>query len=54
MKDVIGKMLQHPIATILIISASANGVANIISAAKGKGVNPVVSVRVDKPEQKTT
>lgn len=54
MKDVIGRMLDHPIATILIISASANGIANIISAAKGKGVNPVLSVKVDGPEKKTT
>ena len=54
MKELFGKMLDHPIATILIISASANGVANIVSAAKGKGVNPVLSVKVDKPENKTT
>lgn len=54
MKDVIGKILNHPIATILVIGATANGIANIISAAKGKGTAPVVYLNVDKPEKKTT
>lgn len=44
MKDTLNKMLNHPIATVIIISGVTRGVANIISAVKGNDVQPVVSI----------
>lgn len=44
MKDTLNKMLNHPIATVIIISGVTRGIANIISAVKGNSVQPVVSI----------
>lgn len=42
MKEVIKKAIDHPIASIFIISELSVGVARIIRACKGTTVTPVV------------
>lgn len=44
MSNVIDKILDHPIATIVIVSSLTNGAARIISAARGQVVEPIVKV----------
>ena len=50
MDKIVEQILKHPIATIIIVVATANSVANVISAAKGKGVTPFVSVVHNKKD----
>lgn len=49
MDNVINKILNHPIATWIVISAMTGGVANIVRACKGDKVVPVVSVIENTP-----
>lgn len=52
MKDTLNKMLNHPIATVIIISGITRGIATIISAVKGNSVQPVVSITNNGSEHK--
>ena len=48
MKDnnnIVGSILSHPFATIMIASCLFNGVSNIISSAKGAGASPMVTIK---------
>ena len=54
MSEIIDKMLSRPIATIVVTSCIAGGIARIISAAKGNGVDPVVNINVQKPTESNT
>lgn len=48
MNNVFESMLKHPIATALLIACVTNGIANIISTARGGNVTPVVNVVNEK------
>lgn len=50
MKEVLNKMIDHPIATAFITSCVTGGVANIIRAARGVQATPAVTVNTIKPE----
>lgn len=51
MKETIKNMLNHPIATIFIIGATTRGIANIISAAKGNDIQPMISVTTSETKK---
>lgn len=51
MKDVFGKMLDHPIATIIIVGEIGCVMANIINACKGVETKPLISIRIGKKEE---
>lgn len=44
MKKTFESMLEHPFATMLLVSAATSGVARIIAAAKGSDIQPTVNV----------
>ena len=52
MNDILKKMLDHPFATIIIISATTNGIANIISAVKGNEIRPIVKITTTSDPKK--
>lgn len=48
MKDVVESILNHPIASLVVISATSFGIADIIRAIKGTRAEPKVNVSVNK------
>lgn len=46
MKDVVKKMLDHPFATCMLVTAASNGIARIVGAARGNEVGPVNSINI--------
>ena len=44
MKETIKNVLNHPIATMIVVGAVFGGVADIISTVKGGGRKPYISV----------
>lgn len=44
MKNTISEMLQHPLATILIIGSIGTAVARIVSASKSVSIKPFVDI----------
>jgi hypothetical protein len=52
MKNIISNMLEHPIATLLIIGTAFSGLAKVVGAARGGRIEPSVKVDVikSKPE----
>ena len=44
MDNAVGKMVEHPVATMLIITTLACGIARIVAAATGRSVPPVVNI----------
>jgi hypothetical protein len=48
MNDIISKMLQRPIATIIIVGSFGRAIANIIAAAKGTPIGPMISIQNTK------
>ena len=52
MKDLCKTALEHPFSTVIVVGALARGVATIIAAARGKPVEPVVSMKINKDEPK--
>jgi hypothetical protein len=48
MKDIVEMVLQRPIAALIVIGATAGGVANIIRATKGSHEEPFVRITVNK------
>lgn len=42
--NVFETMIKHPFATAMLVACIANGVSNIIAAARGVSPTPVVSV----------
>ena len=48
MNNALETMVKHPIATAVLIACTANAVANIIAAVRGKDITPVVNVVTDK------
>jgi hypothetical protein len=52
MKDIVEKMLDHPLATIFIISAAFEGVAIVVNAARGKYITriPTINISSDKKD----
>ena len=52
MNNIICSMLKHPFATSFIITATTNGIANIINEARGKEIKPIVAISFDKANNK--
>lgn len=48
MKDVVETILNHPIASLLVIGAVSFGVADVIRAVKGTRTEPMVNLSVNK------
>lgn len=46
MKDVVGKILEHPFATMAIIFASGSAIATVVNAIKGTKLDPVIKVDI--------
>lgn len=46
--NAIETMVKHPFATVMIIAFTGSAIANIISAAKGGNVTPVIQVNDTK------
>lgn len=53
MKDIIKMVVNHPIASILVIGSTCNGISNIISAAKGTGVKPMIDITTTSVPENT-
>ena len=51
MKDVVKTVLEHPIATIIVLGSLTRGIATIVAAAKGNSVDPVVKLDMKVPEK---
>ena len=54
MKDLCKTALAHPFATVVVVGAVARGVATIITAARGKPIEPVVQVKTVKNPEPVT
>lgn len=54
MHDIVDKMLNRPIATIIITTCFFNGVARIIGAARGINTSPIVNVSVPTKKSDNT
>lgn len=52
MKDIIKAVLNHPLATILVIGSACNGISNVISAAKGNGTTPMIDIKTSSIPEK--
>ena len=48
MKDIIETVLRHPIASVIVISVTACGIADIIRAKKGVPGEPFIRITVNK------
>lgn len=48
MENIVKNILEHPFATMIVITAALGGVADIIRAAKGYGRYPEMHVRLEK------
>ena len=48
MKDIVKEVLAHPIATVLVLGAIGTFVVNIVGAAKGISMQPLVDVSLSK------
>lgn len=44
MNNIIESILKHPIASIVIISVTLDGIAKIIGVAKGANITPMIDV----------
>lgn len=44
MDNIMKTMLEHPIASIVIISVTLDGIAKIIGVAKGANIKPMIDV----------
>ena len=51
LNDTVRNMLEHPIASTMIIGSIINGVVRIISAAKGGEVKPNTVITIGKPTE---
>jgi len=51
LNDTVRSMLEHPIASTMIIGSIINGVVRIISAAKGCDVKPNTVITIGKPAE---
>lgn len=45
-------MLEHPIATWMVVGTFTNAIANIVSVARGGNAVPVVNITKSTPEDK--
>lgn len=50
MKEVLKKMIDHPIASLFLISETTCGIARIIRAIKGDTVRQIITVNKTEPE----
>lgn len=48
--NIMDKMINHPIATVVILSTLTDGVARIIHACRGDKPAPTVSITTGKPK----
>lgn len=53
MKDVVGRILEHPFASWFIVSATLGGIADIIRAARGEKREPIIVTRPSEPVPNT-
>lgn len=51
MKDVVGKILEHPIASIAIILASGKAVATVIDGIRGVKQDPIIKIDLKRKEE---
>ena len=51
LNETVKNMLDHPIASTMIIGSIINGVVRIISAAKGGRVEPNTVITISKPTE---
>lgn len=54
MKEVVKTILEHPIATIIVLGSLTRGIATVVAAAKGNSVEPVVTINKSVEEQVET
>lgn len=50
MKEVMKKMIDHPIASLFLIDMTASGIVRIIRAIKGDTMHQIVTVNKAEPE----
>ena len=48
MKDTVRQMLEHPIATVIVLGAIGTAIASIVSAARGVPCKPFVDAPLSK------
>jgi len=48
MSKTVEKILEHPIATMFIVTTILGNIADIVSAAKGKEPKPFITISVNK------
>ena len=51
MKDVVSKLVSHPIATVIVIGSIADSATRIIAAMKGKEIQPVININLAIPNK---
>lgn len=51
MKNIFESMVEHPIATVIVIGSIARGIATIIATLKGDVIEPIVKVVQEKREE---
>ena len=52
MSKILDSMLEHPIATWMVVGTFTNAIANIVSVARGGSAVPVVNITKTTPENK--
>lgn len=51
MKDIVSKLVSHPIATVIVIGSIADSATRIIAAMKGKEIQPVININLAIPNK---
>ena len=51
MKDVVSKLVSHPIATVIVIGSIADSATRVIAAMKGKEIQPVININLTMPNK---
>ena len=45
MKNTIETIVEHPIASTIVIGCILRGIASIVAAARGNSIQPVITIR---------
>lgn len=51
MEKVIGVILEHPIASCIVIGTTTSGIADIITAIRGREIKPKIHISLDKRDK---